>query len=68
MALPPQPDSGFAYNVRQYSGFFMMVLAVLLLVLGYGKGYVADGYITVGCLLLSLVALVLHETRPFQVG
>lgn len=28
----------------------------------------ADGYITGGCLLMSLVALLLHETRPFKVG
>lgn len=66
MPLPAHPYSGWEYSLRQYAGFFLVVLTGAILVLCYDKGYVPNGYLMIGCLILSLIALALHETRPFK--
>ncbi|GMH38407.1 hypothetical protein BSKO_06291 [Bryopsis sp. KO-2023] len=64
--LPAQPDNSWNFIFRQNIGLVLVLVSGAAMILGYDKDYISNGYLTTFCLVVALVALLLHESRPFK--
>lgn len=55
-----------AYYSAQYSGLALALLCMAVLFFGYDSGYMENFYVCVIAVVLGVIALVLHETRPYN--
>lgn len=67
MVFLPLPDKSAAFHLRQFAGLYLFLFAGAIVVLAYDKSYVPNIVLTSGFLAVSIVALLLHESRPFKV-
>lgn len=66
--LLKHPYSGYKYYFRQYIGAIIALIATLMLMFGYDRGYMDNSHLVYLSLGITLIALFIHETRPFKVN